>query len=278
MSGSYNITITDGNNCTVVGTAVIPDDNNLNVNTNLLGVSCIGEEDGIIEITDPTGLAWTYSLDGINFQSSPIFENLPAGDYTVYMTDGVCDYETDVSISQGGDFDINIIANPGVEITQGSSVDLEVVNLPPNVASIEWDNAQTLTCNNCPDPTAIPDAPTTYTVTVIDENGCISTAFILLTFPCRAGEVEIPNAFTPDGDGVNDDFGPVLPEGLEMVSSMKIFDRWGEKVYESSGNNARWDGTIKGKRGTSDVYVYIIRILCTGEGEEQYHGDVTLIR
>lgn len=279
MSGSYNITITDGNNCTVVGTAIIPNDDNLNINTNILGETCIGEGDGVVEITSPTGTTWTYSLDGIDFQSSPIFENLPAGNYTVYLTDGICDYETNVTISQGGDFDVSIVANPGVEITAGSSVDLEVVNLPPNVTSIEWDNAQTLTCDDCLDPTATPDgSPTTYTVTVIDGNGCISTAFIILTFPCRASEVEIPNAFTPDDDGVNDTFGPVMPEGLEMVSSMKIFDRWGEKVFESSGNNARWDGTIRGKKGTSDVYVYIIRVLCTDLGEEQYSGDVTLIR
>ncbi len=279
MSGSYNITITDGNDCTVVGTAVIPNDDNLNINTNILGETCIGEGDGVIAITAPTGTTWTYSLDGIDFQSSPIFENLPAGNYTVYLTDGICDYEINVTISQGGDFDINIVANPGVEIIAGSSVDLEVINLPPNVTSIEWDNAQTLTCDDCPNPTATPDgSPTTYTVTVIDGNGCISTAFIILTFPCRASEIEIPNAFTPDDDGVNDTFEPVMPEGLEMVSSMKIFDRWGEKVFESSGNNARWDGRIRGEKGTSDVYVYIIRVICTDLGEEQYSGDVTLIR
>ena len=108
-------------------------------------------------------------------------------------------------------------------------------------------------------------------------NGCISTAFIVLTFPCQADKIIIPNVFTPDGDGLNDSFRAVVGEGVEMVSSMKIFDRWGEKVFEASGNSANWDGFVDGKPGVSDVYVYVIRVVCP-DGDEQYVGDVTLIR
>ncbi|HFC00668.1 MAG TPA: T9SS type B sorting domain-containing protein, partial [Phaeodactylibacter sp.] len=277
MAGNYTVTITDGNNCTVIGNVEIPEDNSFDIAANTLGETCLQENDGRIEITAPVGAAWTYSLDNVNFQSSPIFENLAPADYTVYVTDGICEYQTQVTISAGNNFEIGITASPSTTIQAGESADLQITNLPTNVDTIEWENTATLSCEDCPNPTATPNnSPTTYTATVTDVNGCLSTASITLTFPCIV-DLQIPNVFTPDGDGVNDDFGPVIGEGIEMVSSIKIFNRWGEKVYESSGNDARWDGTVRGKLGTSDVYVYIITIVCP-DGEKQHHGDVTLIR
>lgn len=276
--GNYNVTITDGNDCTIVGTAIIPEDNDFDVVTDVLGEICIGENNGRIEILDPIGAEWTYSLDDVNFQSSPVFENVSPGAYTIYLTDGFCEYEAQISVASGSDFEIGITASLGTTVTVGESVDLQITNLPSNVDSIEWENTETLSCDDCENPTATPiENNSTYSVTVTDVNGCISTAFIVLTFPCQADQIQIPNAFTPDGDGLNDKFEAVIGEGVEVVSSMKIFDRWGEKVFEASGSNAYWDGSVDGKPGVSDVYVYVIRVTCP-EGEEQYVGDVTLIR
>ncbi len=276
--GNYNVTITDGNNCTIVGTAVIPEDNNFDVIADVLDETCFEIGDGRIEIANPIGAEWTYSLDDVNFQSSPIFENISPGNYTIYLTDGFCEYETQVSITAANAFNIGIDASPSTIVEVGGSVDLQITNLPSNVDSIEWENTETLSCDDCPNPTATPtEDGTTYSVTVTDLNGCISTALVVLTFPCQADKIIIPNVFTPDGDGLNDTFGAVIGEGVEMVSSMKIFDRWGEKVFESTGNNAVWDGLVDGKAGVSDVYVYVIRVVCP-EGEEQYVGDVTLLR
>ena len=68
----------------------------------------------------------------------------------------------------------------------------------------------------------------------------------------------------------------VAYEGAEVVSSLEIYDRWGEKVYENQGESY-WDGTIDGKPGPSDVYVYIVKITC-GELVGKRVGDVTLLR
>ena len=278
LGGNYNVTITDGNDCTIVGTTTIPEGNDFDVIADVLGEICVGENNGRIEILDPIGSEWTYSLDDVNFQSSPVFENVSPGDYTIYLTDGFCEYETQVSVVSGSDFQIGITASPSTIVAVGESVDLQITNLPSNVDSIEWENTETLSCDDCENPTATPIANnTTYSVTVTDLNGCISTAFIVLTFPCQADKVQIPNVFTPDGDGLNDKFEAVIGEGVEVVSSMKIFDRWGEKVFEASGNNAQWDGSVDGKPGVSDVYVYVIRVTCP-DGDEQFVGDVTLIR
>lgn len=94
--------------------------------------------------------------------------------------------------------------------------------------------------------------------------------------PCSADSLHIPNAFTPNGDGKNDVFRVVRHEGAEVVSSLEIYDRWGEKVYENRGDSF-WDGTIDGKPAPSDVYVYIVKLTC-GELIGKRVGDVTLLR
>ena len=116
-----------------------------------------------------------------------------------------------------------------------------------------------------------------YVLSVTDANGCSTTVqYRLFVFPpCNTDNVLIPNAFTPNDDGVNDVFRPV-GERLEMAASMMIYNRWGEKVYENYGD-VFWDGTVDGKPAPPDVYVYRIRIAC-GMEEMKRVGEVTLLR
>ncbi|RMG87371.1 MAG: gliding motility-associated C-terminal domain-containing protein [Bacteroidetes bacterium] len=92
--------------------------------------------------------------------------------------------------------------------------------------------------------------------------------------------VQIPNAFTPDNDNLNENFWPVIPEecaDIEVVE-MTVYSRWGEKVFESRSPNNRWDGNFKGEPAASDVYVYIVKLV-NGAGEQATRkGEVTLLR
>jgi gliding motility-associated-like protein len=117
-----------------------------------------------------------------------------------------------------------------------------------------------------------------YLLIVTDDQGCEGAIVYRILFfpPCDAQRLRIPNAFTPNDDGVNDVFRVVPYEGLEQIGSLTIYDRWGEKVYENQGN-VSWDGSIDGKPGPSDVYVYRIDIICDGEPKAVW-GDVTLLR
>ncbi|MEZ4918576.1 MAG: gliding motility-associated C-terminal domain-containing protein [Saprospiraceae bacterium] len=172
---------------------------------------------------------------------------------------------------------------PEVMIENGDSVLIAIgdsVQLfaPSGFASYLWEPAAGLSCTDCPSPWASPDSTTVYTVTVGTEDGCSAQAtFRVVAWPpCDGRRLKIPNAITPDGDGVNDLFRVVPFEGFEMVASLTVYDRWGEKVYENSGA-AEWDATIDGKPAPSDVYVYIVEILCSGN-KEKIVGDVTVIR
>jgi gliding motility-associated-like protein len=89
--------------------------------------------------------------------------------------------------------------------------------------------------------------------------------------------VYIPNVFSPDGNGINDEFKCYLTGAVESVVSFSVYDRWGNLIY-SKENNKEWDGRINGEPAMQGVYVYMIRIKFLNGVEKVYAGDVTLIR
>jgi gliding motility-associated-like protein len=110
-------------------------------------------------------------------------------------------------------------------------------------------------------------------------NGCETgvTYRVLVFPPCSEKNLQIPNAFTPNGDSVNDVFEAVPHEGFEVVHSLNIFNRWGEKIFSETGANARWDGKIDGVPAPSDVYIWILEVDCSGS-LTPVKGNVTLLR
>lgn len=134
-----------------------------------------------------------------------------------------------------------------------------------------WDQGST-----GPQLTVTPSASVTYVVTGTNSYGCSDTASISLIVDSECGEVFVPTAFSPNGDGRND-MECVLGY---CVSSMYfvIYDRWGEKMFESTDREICWDGTYKGKPLNSAVFVYYLTAeLITGKTITQ-KGDISLVR
>ena len=115
-----------------------------------------------------------------------------------------------------------------------------------------------------------------YTSTVtIDQ--CSTSDDIVVKKDCY---IDVPNSFTPNGDGVNDYFFPrqFLSEGV-VGFTMNIFDRWGEKIFATTSANGRgWDGTFNGKNQPEGVYIYDIRVALKNGRTESYTGNLTLLR
>ena len=157
----------------------------------------------------------------------------------------------------------------------GQSVALQA---PPGFATYSWSPPEGLSCTNCQAPLASPTEPMTYKLRVTTPQGCSAEAEYRAKPlpPCDPARLKIPNAFTPDGDGLNDEFRVAPFEGFEQVSYLAIFNRWGVKVYENA-EAPYWDGTSGGLPAPSDVYVYILGITC-GAQEKRVAGDVTLMR
>ncbi len=168
-------------------------------------------------------------------------------------------------------------ANDTTAILQGTT---HVLDIQDNFANYLWETKDPkISCTDCFDPTAMPDTSQNYTVYIEDGNGCKDTAtYRIIVFPpCDPQRLEVPNAFSPNADTENDKFRVVEFEGLETVTSLVIYNRWGNKVWSGGGQNAAWDGTIDGKPAPSDVYVWILTVDCGGEKKER-KGDVSIVR
>lgn len=119
--------------------------------------------------------------------------------------------------------------------------------------------------------------PGIYSLTLTSPYNCNNTETIEVKRDCYA---DIPNAFTPNGDGVNDYFFPrlLLTQGIAGFR-MQIFNRWGVKVFETVGTDGRgWDGKMQGKEQPGGTYIYIIDAVFNNNRQERYKGNVTLIR
>lgn len=122
----------------------------------------------------------------------------------------------------------------------------------------EWNPDIWLTCSDCPDPLVQPLADTTYFVTIRDSLGCfeVISRYEYIVLPLAS--LDVPDVFTPNGDGVND-FIYVRGWGIEDLISFEIYNRWGELVFETSDLNEGWNGTYKDKIQMADTYAYIVK-------------------
>jgi gliding motility-associated-like protein len=95
-------------------------------------------------------------------------------------------------------------------------------------------------------------------------------------FACDGRLVYVPNAFSPNGDGENDILFVRTLVTEELL--LRVFNRWGEMVFETTDKNVGWDGTFKGKLLDPDVYDYYIKAICIDGGEYEHKGNITLLR
>jgi gliding motility-associated-like protein len=161
-----------------------------------------------------------------------------------------------------------LLLSPDTSVIQGSEVEL----MASGGNSYTWEPATNLSCSDCSTPVFTAQDSTTFIVTAISADGCSSIDSV--TVSVSPGGYKIPNAFTPDGDGINDTFGFILGGDVQVIE-FNIYNRWGELVHEDI---QAWDGKTNGNPAPSDVYIYTAVIKNQDGTEEMLKGDVTLIR
>ena len=150
------------------------------------------------------------------------------------------------------------------------------------IDSVMWFPTDGLSCSDCLTPMVTPIENSAYTLTIVDENGCSTSADIMFRVSVEKN-IYIPNAFSPHNeDGANDIFQLYAQENLvSEIITMKVFDRWGNNVYEANNfepNGRRgWDGNFRSKRMKSGVYIYYFEVELINGSRLSYSGDVTLV-
>lgn len=176
---------------------------------------------------------------------------------------------------------ISMYVFPTPEIDAGNDLIYDLGDGPqlfpsfPVGGSYYWTPSEGLSCVACPNPEAAPDQTTTYYLVYTDVYGCTFTDSVIVYV---TPSVFIPNAFTANGDGVNDVFIPVV-RNLSYFQ-IEIFNRWGEMIFKAEGLNVIWDGTHNGKKAKEDVYVWKIKYASQIEPEvyREKVGHVSLLR
>jgi gliding motility-associated-like protein len=233
--------------------------------------------DGAVEIiaqtfNPPPVFTWS------NGAHTPSISGVGPGTYTVTISDAHnCTVDTSVTIRTDTSF--IIIAYPSdTTIDLGASVPISVLSSGDSIASIYWQPTAGLSCFDCVSPVASPVQTTYYVATVTSDSGCVASGYVNITvIPKHV--IFIPDVFTPNGDGNNDYFEVYGNKAAWKQFEVKIFDRIGEKVYESNDMNFKWDGTFKGKPCNPAVFVYLIDVVYIDDVPDKlYKGSITLLR
>jgi gliding motility-associated-like protein len=167
-----------------------------------------------------------------------------------------------------------LILSPDISITEGESTKLTA----GGGESYQWSPPEGLNCIDCHEVIASPTISTSYCVSGIS-NGCYSAGCINVEVTCHNNnDFSVPNAFTPNRDGRND---RLCLQGWERCNddfNIKIFNRWGEMVFESDKTDFCWDGTFNGVLLDADVYAYFIKAKFRGDAPIIKGGNITLLR
>ena len=139
-----------------------------------------------------------------------------------------------------------------------------------------WLYSSDINCNTCATNTVSPSETTIYTVTSTDNNGCVVTGTVLVQVEKICGDAFVPSAFSPNGDGFND-FWCAYGNCIATMN-LQLYNRWGEKVFESNDKNTCWDGTYNGVMQNDAVFIYQLTAKFVNGEKIVKKGNVTLKR
>ncbi len=215
----------------------------------------------------------TYGSEQINVTTQSL---TPSTQYWVVVagvtgTSGSaqCDFMVQVDGAGVDVIDVDVFVSDDVTLGVGESTQLSV----EGGSSYTWSPSAGLSNASIANPIASPPSTTTYTVT-FEVNGCVYTAEVVVEIVRR---IQPPNTFTPNGDGRNDFW---LIVGIEDYpgAEVLIFDRWGQRVFASTGYREPWDGTNNGARLPDATYYYYIQLNQLEGRAPPYTGFISIVR
>jgi gliding motility-associated-like protein len=270
--GNYSINVIDANGCSTSETYIVTSPSPLVVtgvaNDIVCGVFLGSITTSVNGGTGPFTYAWSP-----NSEVTPDLNNLYVGIYVVTVTDvNGCQDSESFDIALSGNLTLDITP-PSASINEGDTIDLSVTG----ATSYIWTPSTGLSCNDCPNPIATPDVTTTYTVSGTDAAGCTGTASILIYVEQYCKDFFVPNIFSPNGKGPDVNNTLCVYGSCIVELQYEVFNRWGEKVFETTDTSICWDGNWRGEPVGSGVFAYKLRaVLSNGEIVEKA-GNLTVV-
>jgi len=283
-AASYFLTVTDANGCIIQGDTLLVQPPAL-----LLDVAaivdniCFGESAGSIAVIARGGRpGYEFSLDGNTYQLDSVLRNLSAGRYEVSVLDANgCTASVDAIVGEPAQLFVE--AGPDRSIILGYDTLLTAFsNYAP--VTFRWSPLDSLECLNvdCDRVRVDPVDLTIYTVTVVNEAGCVAVDTVLVRV-IKDRPVYAPNAFSPNSDGVNDFFTLYGGPGMQRIQKLQVYSRWGSLVFEANDilpNDPKlgWDGRFMNQEVDPGVFVFRAEVLFADGVSELISGDITVLR
>jgi gliding motility-associated-like protein len=273
--GNYTVFVADASLCISTITINITQPPPIIVTVISTPANC-GLYDGTATASATGGNGTVSYLWSTNTNSATA-SGLSSGTYSVLVTDASgCSATGFTNVNSVGTLTVDVGSN--VTILEGQSTQLDA--LIPLGANVVWTPTTGLSCTTCSNPIASPTVSTDYcALTTIGSCTNISCVSVFVETDCVSNsEYSAPNAFSPNGDGKNDNFCLEGWKKCVTVFYVAIYNKWGEKIYESEEADFCWDGTFRGKPLNPDVFVYYIKASIKDVGEIIRKGNVTLVK
>jgi gliding motility-associated-like protein len=277
-SGTYTVTVADVNGCTISSTITITEPSKINYNlVTVSNIKCYNDNNGSITASASGGsgtLFYTILPNNIT-QLSPSFNNLTAGTYTIIAKDANgCTNETVATVNaSSSEMQVTLLVTDigCVGKNNDGAITTQIVG-GTGPFTYDWNTTPPLTTANITDL-----FPGYYGVKVYDANGCFAAQSTQVK-PAKCCEsIYIPNAFSPNADGINDKFGISTYIDFAQLEFV-IYNRWGEVLWSSTNPNVKWDGTYKNATCEAGTYFYYFRYTCKQDGNIYIKkGDLLLV-
>jgi gliding motility-associated-like protein len=246
-------------------------------------IPCAGDNNGSIFIGSlaNANAPHTFTLSTGQSNNSGVFTNLAPGMYDVMAVNVFgCDTSFSINLAEPPPAFLEIVPHRDT-INLGETMEFRFIFGPFDstaIVSYDWQPHEGLSCYDCPNP--VPrnyQLENNYNLTVHYNDGCEVRAEAVI-YVNSDYLVYVPNAFTPDGDGRDDVFRIYGNKGTWKQLDFMIFNRIGEKVFESHDINMEWDGTYRGVAQNPAVFVYYAKVKYLDEHDDKFTGSITLLK
>jgi gliding motility-associated-like protein len=282
LAGTYNIRVTDSKGCPTTSSVTITEPSAIAITATFDTVKCFGESNGAISALasgGASGYSFAFSNGVTNTTGS--ISGLTAASYTVTVTDvNGCSTATTITVTQPDAVEITLSPVDSLVLNLGEG---QVITVSSNYsdAIFNWSPATGLGCTDCNSNEIQVYNSTAYVITASSSpHGKVcSTAVRLPVTVIPNYKLYIPNAFTPNADNINDFFEIFGNKDALKFLDIAVFNRWGEKVYESKDIYFKWDGRYKGDYLEPGVYVYTLNLtFLDNHSESNQNGSITILR
>lgn len=283
----YNVTAYDSKGCLYQVFDTLSEPDSMKIKYKKTDELCIDSKDGTISLSASGGTSplhqYTYSIDNISYNSDNSFSFLAPKTYTVYYRDqNLCIDSTQINIAKFEPFTSSLDSIYSYKLGEMVVLNPNVVFSNPliqNTVTYQWTPSDGLSCSDCATPICTKYNQQDYTLLVKYNDKCESKLYTKVRVSgSNEEEFYIPNAFSPNGEGDADNETFKAYGNHVKTFNMMVYNRWGEKLFESDNISKGWDGSFKGQAMLVDIYVYKITATFLDGRTIERKGSFKLVR